>query len=370
MRTSSKRLISLDAFRGFTIVLMILVNNPGSWKYVLPPLRHAQWHGCTPTDLVFPFFLYIVGVAMAFSFAKRLALSETRWPIYGKIIRRTIILLLLGWFLTLWPRFDFAHMRIPGVLQRIALCYFFASMIVLHLKTRGQIITIGALLLGYWGLMTLIPFPGKGSDPWALGSNFAQYIDNIVLKGHMYKPDFDPEGLISTIPAICNTLLGYLTGVWLRSERSSSEKTNGMFIAANVSIFVALIWKYWMPLNKQLWTSSYVLYTTGIALNILAISYWLIDVKGHRKGLFPFIVYGSNAILAYFCSSFMAKSFYLWKITLSDGTVTSIKGFIYNNILQPFAGNWIGSLLHPLLYILLWFGILFLLYRKKIYVRI
>lgn len=369
METTSKRLISLDAFRGFTIILMILVNNPGSWAYVLPPLRHAEWHGCTPTDLVFPFFLFIMGTAMALSFSRRMEESPTRWPIYRQIIKRTLILIFLGIFMAFYLRWDFSSLRFPGVLQRIGLCYFFASLIILNFNRKGQISWAVGLLLGYWILMALIPFPGK-IDSWSLGSNFAQYIDNILLKGHLYKPDFDPEGLLSTIPAISQVLLGYFTGSWLRSQREPLQKTNGMFIIANLFLVIALIWEYAMPINKQLWTSSYVLYTTGLALHFLAISYWLIDIKGYSKYTKPFVIYGSNAILAYFGSSMMAKTLYLWKFTRADGTVTSVKTFMYESILQPIAGNYGGSLLHPLLYIFLWLGILTWFYKKKIFLKI
>ena len=365
-----KRLISLDAFRGATIALMILVNNPGSWSYVLPPLEHAEWHGCTPTDLVFPFFLFIMGVAMAFSFSRRLAAAQSLRPLYLKIIKRTLILILLGFILRIYLSWDISTMRYPGVLQRIGICYLFASMIVLHTRLRGQIAWILILLFGYWGLMTLVPFPGKGADPWAFGHNFAQYVDNLVLKGHMWKPDFDPEGIVSTIPAIATVLLGYLTGQWLRSNRDRHEKTIGMFVAGDVLIVLALLWTYWMPLNKQLWTSSYVLYTAGIGLNVLAISYWLIDIHNARCCLRPFIVYGSNAILAFFGSTFMAKTFYKVTFPLADGSRTSITGYLFTHILRPVFGPWLASLLHAVLYILIWWAILEWFYRKKIFIKI
>lgn len=368
--TSKNRLISLDAFRGFTIILMVIVNNPGSWKYVWSPLRHAEWHGCTPTDLVFPFFLFIMGTAMAFSFSRRLQEAGSRWPIYLQIIKRTFLLIFLGLFMAFYLSWDFSVLRYPGVLQRIGLCYFFASMIILHCKQRWQIFWTVILLLGYWPLMTLIPFPGKGPDVWILSSNFAQYFDNLFLKGHMYKPDFDPEGLISTIPAIAQVMLGYFTGNWLRSQREDLLKTNGMFITGNVLIVLGLLWDFVMPINKQLWTSSYVLYTTGIGLNFLAVSYWLIDIKGYSKFTKPFVAYGSNAILAYFGSSIIAKTMYMWEFTKADGTVTSVKGFIYNGFLLPIAGNWGASLLHPLIYILIGWAILAWFYKKKIFIKI
>lgn len=367
---SSQRLISLDAFRGFTIVLMIMVNNPGSWSYVIPPFRHAAWHGCTPTDLVFPFFLFIMGTAMAFSFARRQQVSESRARLYLQVIRRSLIILALGWFLHLFPLFDFRHMRFPGVLPRISLCYFFAAMIAMHTGKKGRIIAVSGLLLGYWAAMTLIPFPGKGDDPWSLGSNFAKYIDSQVLKGHMFTPDFDPEGLISTIPAIATTLFGFLTGQWLRSPRQPLQKTTGLFVAANASLLVAIIWEIWMPLNKQLWTSSYVLYTLGVALHCLAVSYWLIDIKGYSSGTRPFVIFGSNAILAYFGSTFVVKCLYHWKLTLADGSRMTVSGYIFEHILQPLLGNWIGSLVYPILHLLLWFGILTWLHRRRIFLKI
>lgn len=370
MQAPSQRLISLDAFRGFTIALMILVNNPGSWSYVIPPFRHAAWHGCTPTDLVFPFFLYVMGVAMAFSFARREQLPGGRTRLYVQIFRRSLILLALGWFLHLFPAFNFSQMRIPGVLPRIALCYFFTAMIVVHSGKRGQVVVIAGLLLGYWAMMTLIPFPGKGEDPWAFGGNFAQHIDNLILQGHMWKPDFDPEGLISTIPAIATTLFGFLTGNWLRSQHTPLEKACGLFVAANLSLVIALIGEIWMPLNKQLWTSSYVLYTLGLALHFLAVSYWLIDIKGKKWGTKPFVVFGSNAILAYFGSTFVVKCLSWWKLTLTEGTQISASSYIYKSILQPAFGDWAGSLVYPILHLLLWLGILTWLYRRRIFLKI
>ncbi|HNW58660.1 MAG TPA: DUF5009 domain-containing protein [bacterium] len=366
------RLISLDAFRGFTIMLMILVNNPGSWQYVFSPLEHAEWHGCTPTDLVFPFFLFIMGAAMAFSFARRLEENASRRPLYLQILKRTFLLIFLGLFMAWYLRWNFATLRFPGVLQRIGLCYFFASMIILHTSRRGQIIWTALLLAGYWLAMALIPFPGRGADVWALNSNLAQYIDGIVLKGHLYKQDlgFDPEGLLSTIPAIAQVMLGFFTGQWLRSKAEPLARTNGMFIAGNLLIVLGLGWSLFMPINKQLWTSSYVLYTAGIALNFLAISYWLIDIKGYTRFTRPFVIFGSNAILAFFGSGIMAKTMYIWQVTRADGTRSSVKALFYDNVLLPIFGNWGASLAHPLLYILIWLGILAWCYKKKIFIKL
>jgi predicted acyltransferase len=370
--TKPARLISLDAFRGFTIMLMILVNNPGHWEYILSPLKHAKWHGCTPTDLVFPFFLFIMGTAMAFSFSRRLEENLSRKPLYLQIIKRTFLLIFLGLFLSWYLRWNFSTLRFPGVLQRIGLCYFFASMIILHTGRRGQMIWTALLLVGYWIVMAFIPFPGRTGDVWALNSNLAQYIDGILLKGHLYKQEigFDPEGLLSTLPAIAQVMLGWFTGQWLRSKSDPLEKTNRMFIAGNISIVLGLAWSLFMPINKQLWTSSYVLYTTGIALNFLAISYWLVDIKGYSRFTKPFVIFGSNAILAFFGSGIMAKTLYMWEVTRADGSSVSLKRLFCDQVLLPLFGNWGGSLAHPILYILIWLGILTWFYKKKIFIKL
>jgi len=370
-KPSSKRFISLDAFRGFTIMLMILVNNPGSWNHVYGPFRHAQWHGCTLTDLVFPFFLFIVGGAMAFSFARRMEASESHIPIYLKIVRRTLVLIVLGLFMYLYPHFEFSTMRIPGVLQRIGLCYFCASMIILHTGNRGRIFWCVGLLLGYWAAMVFIPFPGKGSDPWVLGGNLAQYIDNLLFKRHMWTPDFDPEGLLSTVPAVVHVLFGYLAGDWIRSPRDTLTKTNGLFIAANAALVAGFLWAQWMPLNKQLWTSSYVLVTTGIALHLLSVSFWLMDVKGLHRFTRPFIIFGSNAILVYVLSSLTAKTLIrVWQWDSEDAGSVSAWSYGYDRIFQPVFGNAFGSLMMALVFVSFWLGMMTILYRKRVFIKI
>jgi len=359
----------LDAFRGLTIAGMILVNNPGSWKYVYPPLRHAEWHGWTPTDLVFPFFLFIVGVSISLSFSRRLEENAARRNLYLKIVKRTLILFALGLLLALIPRFNFSTLRIPGVLQRIAICYLFSSLLFLKLKSRGRMIMVISLLASYWIVMKLVPVPGYGAGVLNYEGNLCAYIDTKILAGHLYKPGFDPEGILSTFPAIATTLLGTLTGDWLRSSRTVLGKIAGLFIGGFGLILSGLLLHPLFPINKQLWTSTYVLFTAGAALLFLAIFFWLIEGLRAKKWAIPFLVFGTNAITVYVGSSLMAKMMG-WIRVSSGGEVLSFKAFVYNHYLVPWAGYNNGSLVFPFLLILIWIGIMIPLYRNKIYIRI
>ena len=359
----------MDAFRGLTIAGMILVNNPGSWKYVYPPLRHAEWHGWTPTDLVFPFFLFIVGVSISLSFSRRLEENAARRNLYLKIVKRTLILFALGLLLALIPRFNFSTLRIPGVLQRIAICYLFSSLLFLKLKSRGRMIMVISLLASYWIVMKLVPVPGYGAGVLNYEGNLCAYIDTKILAGHLYKPGFDPEGILSTFPAIATTLLGTLTGDWLRSSRTVLGKIAGLFIGGFGLILSGLLLHPLFPINKQLWTSTYVLFTAGAALLFLAIFFWLIEGLKVKKWAIPFLVFGTNAITVYVGSSLMAKMMG-WIRVSSGGEVLSFKAFVYNHYLVPWAGYNNGSLVFPFLLILIWIGIMIPLYRNKIYIRI
>jgi len=351
---------------------MILVNNPGNWSAIYKPLDHAAWHGWTFTDLIFPFFLWIVGVAIPLSIARRIEQGQSRRQLLLHALRRAVIIFALGFFLNAfsylidgslfrdglaaWLHNFATTVRIPGVLHRIGICYFSTVL----------------LLIGYWLAMALIPFPGRGEEVWALNSNLAQYLDGLLLKGHVYKKDigFDPEGVLSTFPAVGQVLLGYFTGQWLRSPAEPLQKTNGMFIAGNIAIVLGLAWSLVMPINKQLWTSSYVLYSSGIALNLLAVSYWVIDLKGYGRYAKPFVIFGSNAILAFFGSGIMAKTMMLCKVTRQDGTQISLKELVYHNLLRPVFGDWGASLIHALLFILIWLAVLTWFYRKKIFIKL
>ncbi len=364
----NERLVSLDAFRGITIAGMILVNNPGSWGSIYTPLGHAEWHGWTPTDFIFPFFLFIVGVSMAYSLAKQKE-NLTQGEIYRKIFRRTIILFVLGLFLALFPFFEFSTVRIPGVLQRIAVCYCIVAILFLHTNLKQQItITIG-LLLFYWAIMTLIPVPGYGAGDLSVEGNLAAYVDFNLLKGHIWKPTWDPEGILSTIPALATTLSGVLTGYWLRSGRERTEITGWMFVAGWIAIITGLFWDILFPINKALWTSSYVVFTTGAALQFLAFCYWLIDVQKIDRWAKPAVIYGMNPITVFVLSGIIARIFIHVKFAGENGDV-SLKGWIYETFFTSWLGPYNASLGYAIGQVLLLFALAAWMYRKRIFIKI
>jgi len=373
-----ERLVSLDVFRGITIAGMILVNNPGSWSHVYPPLEHAEWHGWTPTDLIFPFFLFIVGVAMTYSFGKMFEKGIPKSEIYKRVFKRSALLFGIGLFMAIFPvvrfdplrLYDFSSMRIMGVLQRIALCYLFASIIYLEFrKVRAQVFWMIGLLAGYWLVMTTIPVPGHGAGDLSREGNLAAYIDQLVMADHLWKPGWDPEGLLSTIPAIGTTLLGLLTGKLLRSQQSDKDKVIQMFLYGNLGLVAGLIIDLWFPINKGLWTSSYVLFTGGFALHFLAICYWFVDMKGYRKWTKPFEVYGLNALAVFVLSTLVAKLMYVIPIYTSSGQ-TTIKALIYDNLFLPIADPVNASLMFAICYILFWLWIMWIFYKRKIFIKI
>ncbi|MDZ7372411.1 MAG: DUF5009 domain-containing protein [candidate division KSB1 bacterium] len=363
------RLQSLDAFRGFTIAAMMLVNNPGSWQHVLPPLLHAEWNGWTFTDLIFPFFLFIVGTALVFSFTRRLEQGAPRRSLYGRMFRRTLLLILFGLFLNAFPKFDFEHLRYPGVLQRIGLCYLMASLVVLHLGIRGQAIVAAALLVLYWLLMKLVPVPGYGPGVLSPEGNLGAYIDRLVFGQHMFWPNWDPEGLLSTIPAVSTTLLGVLTGHWLRTRRDPREIAGWMFVWGNVALVAGSLMNFWFPINKNLWSPSYTVYTAGVALNMLAAFYWLIDVKGYRSWSKPFVVWGMNAIAVYVFIGILARIMIFTEVD-SGGETLSIKGYLWKTVFSTLGEPWFGSLLHALVYVAISYLFVWCLWRRRIFLRL
>jgi predicted acyltransferase len=371
-KSVSDRLLSLDVFRGATIAAMIMVNNPGSWEYVYPPLRHAEWHGWTFTDLIFPFFLFIVGVAIVFAFSKKLDSRVPKTDLYKKIIKRSLILFALGLFLNGFPYFDLSSLRIMGVLQRIAVCYFIASLIFLNSSWKGQLIWCVGLLLSYWALMEWIPVPEIGAGIYETGKNFSAFIDNLLLKGHMwsYSKTWDPEGTISTLPAISTTLFGILTGHLLKSKRTEMEKTILLFVLGNIGLLLGACWHHWLPINKSIWTSSYSLFMAGMAMVCLAFAYYLVDIKGYKKGIQPALVYGMNAITVYVLSGIVAKLLYLIKFTPNEGSEMTIKSWIYDTFYASWLGDFNASLAFAISFILVMYFLMWILYKKKIFIKI
>jgi len=367
----SERLISLDVFRGITIAGMVLVNNPGTWGHIYWPLAHATWHGWTPTDLVFPFFLFIVGVAIPLAFGRRIEQGGSKRDLYLKIIRRTLIIFALGIFLAGFPYFQFSTIRIPGVLQRIAVCYLLASVIFLNTKTRMQILIAIALCIIYWRLMMLLHAPGFNPGDLSKEGSIASFIDRTVLGPHIWKQGkvFDPEGILSTIPAIATTLIGVLTGQWLRTDKSQYEKVAGIFAAGVVCVVIGWCWNPFFPINKSLWTSSYVFFTGGLALTLLAFCYWLIDIKKYQRWAKPFVVFGVNAIVLFVGSGLMAKVMGLIKLPWGVGQISS-QGWIFQKLFLPWASPINASLAYALVFILLWLGLMWILYSRKIFIKI
>lgn len=371
----SPRLLSLDAFRGITIAGMLLVNNPGSWSHIYPPLEHAAWNGWTPTDLIFPFFVFIVGVAMTFSFGKQIESGAERNQLLLKTAKRALLIFLTGLAIHSfpWVGYDYSHWRIPGVLQRIAIAYLFAATIYLFTTVRGQVIAIATLLVGYWLLQTLVPVPGGFTGVLKPGLDLGAYIDrSIFTENHLWREakTWDPEGLLSTLPAIGTALLGGLAGQWIRSRRSQLEKVTGLFIAGAVLLCLGGMWGWVFPINKSLWTSSYVLFTAGFAAQFLAFCYWLIDVQGYQRWAKPFIIYGMNAIAAFFLSAVVARTMNLIKVGGPDGSPVALKTFIYKSFYESWLAPINASLLFAISYVLLFLGILTIMYRRKIFIKL
>jgi predicted acyltransferase len=357
--TGRERLLSLDVFRGLTIAGMVLVNNPGSWDHVYPPLLHAEWDGWTPTDLIFPFFLFIVGVSMSLAFASRA--REARGALLRKVVRRSLTLFGIGLFMAAFPRFQLGHVRIPGVLQRIAVCYLSASVVVLYTRRRTQYWIVGVILVGYWLLMR--------GDLSVEGSLSAR-LDRLVLGGHLWKARWDPEGILSTFPAIATTLIGYFIGERLRDRDDGHEMAASLFALGWILVLVGLVWSIWFPINKNLWTSSYVVFTAGAALQFLAFLYWVVDVKKWKGWTVPAVVFGRNAIAIFVLSGLVAKSMILYKVERSDGSTASLYQLVYEKGFASWAGALNGSLAFALATILFWWLVLWVLYRRRIFITI
>lgn len=434
-----QRLLSLDIFRGITIAGMTLVNNPGSWETVYAPLRHADWHGVTPTDWVFPFFLFIVGVAIPLALGKRKEEGAALGAIQQKIGWRVLAIFGFGLLLAAYPHFgmtshtgalawihytllalfllslfvreiyrrtaseeeaphaaakmlgytalgaaagmvvigffvyDLSALRIPGVLQRIALVYGACALIYLHTAPRTQVwIGVGLLLL-YWGLMTLVPVPGGYPPNLEAETNLGAWLDRTLMGGHLWSQAkvWDPEGLLSTIPAISSGLAGVLTGEWLRSDRGHYEKISGILSMGAILLALSFVWDLSFPINKKIWTSSYVLYTSGVAMLMLGCIYWLVDCKGYRGWTKPFVVYGMNALFVYIATGLLVKLFASIKWMDAAGEETSSLAWLYQTLFVPaFASPYNASLAYGLFHVAFFLALAWVLYAKKIFIRV
>ncbi len=428
---AQNRLVSLDVFRGMTIAAMVLVNNPGSWAHIYKPLEHAEWNGLTPTDFIFPFFLFIVGISIPIALGKRVE-SGVTGGVYFKIVSRAFMIYALGASISVLPFFDFSKtevpdpykmaiwitltaslfflllrnfkvaailalaavaaiatfyflgypimpynfgmLRIAGVLQRISVCYLVVSIIFLHTNWKQQLGITAALLLGYWLVMTTIPVPGcEITTVDDKACNLAAYLDRLILgENHIWRAGkvYDPEGILSTIPAIATTISGVLTGTWLKTKRDDLDKVSGLFFFGVVCVAVGWVWNIYFPINKSLWTSSYVVMTTGLALCTLAFCYWLIDIKGYQKWSKPFVIFGMNALPLFVFSGIMGRMIGAYKVTGADGQPAAIQNWVFDTIFLPIAQPIDASVLYAISFILLWLLLMWLLYRRKIYIKV
>lgn len=369
------RLVSVDVLRGLTVAAMVLVNNPGSWSHVYWPLRHAEWHGFTPTDMVFPFFLFIVGVSIPLALGMRLELGgpDGRNALVGRVLRRSAAIFALGLLLHALPFFHLATLRIPGVLQRIAVCYLLAALLVVLTEGvagwRRQAGVAGALLVGYWVLMTRVPPPGGVAGDLSPAGSLAGYVDRLVLGPHIWQVAkvYDPEGVLSTLPAVATTLLGVLAGHWIRGAQPGRRVAAGLLVGGLAATGVGWLWGLSFPINKALWTSSYALFMSGLATVALAACYWSIEVRGWRGWAKPFVVLGVTALPLFFLSSFMARLLVL--IRVGPGG-PRLQAWLFDHLFAPWLPPIDASLAYALAYVLLWWGLMWALHRSGVRLRV
>ncbi|MGZ5220725.1 MAG: acyltransferase family protein [Chitinophagaceae bacterium] len=388
----NQRFYSLDVFRGATVCLMILVNNPGSWAHIYAPLKHAPWHGLTPTDLVFPFFLFAVGNALAFVMPRLEAGGDAIF--WKKVLKRTAIIFLIGLFLNWWPfvRWEEGHLafinwvnpndpskgvRILGVLQRIALCYFFASVIIYYFKLRKAFYIGLILLLIYWVLC----YTGNPADPYSLKGWFGTAIDKDILGvAHLYKGEgvpFDPEGIVSTMAAVVQVIFGYVVGDYIQKKGKNYEMVTGLFIAGVAMLVTGFCWDMVFPVNKKIWTSSFTVYTSGLATVTIATMIYMIEFKNIKGGLARFFdVFGKNALFVFALSSFLPKGLALIRIPNglnAKGEMNYINpwNWLYQKVLVNIPGDpKLGSLIYALCVITFMWAICYWMDKKKIYIKV
>jgi predicted acyltransferase len=362
---TTSRLTSLDAMRGFTIAAMILVNYPGNWEFIYEPLEHAKWNGLTPTDLIFPFFLFIVGVSIALSYTKLLEKGTSKNELYKKIIFRSLKIFAVGVFLSMLPSFDIFNIRITGVLQRISIVFLVCSFIFLNTSFKVQAWLGGVILILYWLAMTLIPTPGVGQVMLERGVNLAAWVDSVLLPGRMWEGTWDPEGILSTFPSIVSGITGLLAGYLLLQKRESKEKVILLMVTGLVAVAAGYLWGLTFPVNKNLWSSSYVLVTSGLASLCLGAMYYIVDIRKMTSGTKPGIIFGSNAIAIYFLSDVISYLFYLVPV----GSAALNEHFMTTFTAIGLAPKLV-SLLYAMIFVCINFGIAYVLYKKKIFIKL
>lgn len=422
---TKERLISLDVFRGFTILLMTIVNNPGSWAAIYPPLAHAEWHGCTPTDLVFPFFIFIMGSAIPFAMPTK----QFDYSVFNKIIVRSLRIFCLGLFLNYFSKIEllglevisllllrliitfavayallgnfslkiktylvfgifaillilaygqieaFQEVRIPGVLQRIGIVYFFISLLYLKTNLKTQLLVAASILLGYWIVMAFVPVPGFGAANFEKGTNLAAWLDNLILKGHLwsFSKTWDPEGILSTLPAVVTGILGMFIGQILNLKIQQTEILKKIAAVGFALLIAGLLWSLLFPLNKSLWTSSYVLYTAGIATLCLTVLYFLIDIANYKKWTKLFLIWGVNPMIVFFFSGIIPRV--LSSITIQNPKIASeqinLQSYFYKFCIVPvFSNPMNASLTFAVLYAIFWSLILWVFYKNKLIFKV
>jgi predicted acyltransferase len=377
---SRSRLVALDVFRGLTVAGMLLVNTPGSWSAIYAPLRHAPWHGWTMADLIFPFFLFVVGITTHISVASARAKGESDATIIARILRRGAIIFLLGLLVSAFPYVPLTRiteMRIPGVLQRIGVAFLLGALITLKGNWRVHVAALIAILLGYWYVMTGIPIPDQPPDASHLepaGATMAAWVDRLMLNGHLWAATktWDPEGILSTLPAVGSVILGVLAGRWMygRKNASRSSRIVGLGVGGAAAIVIGLAWGTVFPINKNIWTSSYVLFAGGMGAVVLAICIWVVDVKGIKWWTRPFTIFGLNPLVAFVGSMVMARTIYSLIYVDYGGARIPLQAAIYKSAFASWLKPEMASLMFGVSFLLLWLAILALLERRNIVIKV
>lgn len=375
-----ERLVALDVFRGMTVAGMLLVNNPGTWGAIYPPLEHAPWNGWTPTDVIFPFFLFIAGITTHLSLSSRRAQGADDAAIRWQVLRRGALIVLFGLLLSVFPFYQvdrWVHIRIPGVLQRIGVAYACAALLTMRGTLKQHVMIVVALLYGYWFAMTLLPVPGAYGG---IGANLldapsrtlAAWLDRTLLGGHLWvnSRTWDPEGPFSTIPAIGTAMLGVFAGRWIGSDRPLEERLNGLFAVGAIGMMVGLMWHWSFPINKSLWTSSYVVFTAGMACVAIAAISWVIDVRHVTWWTRPLVIYGVNPIIAFVGSGAMARLIYsVWMVDVA-GKSTPVQAVVYEHLFHSWLAPRNASLAFAIAFVLFWYAILWALWRRNIIFKV